>query len=162
MTLICPTGICTHKNSVYEALVDRLLEERIATRSALLAAEPEILEIGPTVSALIDGLLAIHLADPQLQHQLHRYEAAAGFERLERYEGQMRAVVAAQLERHREHFRPLDPALSARVLVHAVSAVVERMAREEPAMLERPEVRREVAALVAGYLSPLNPVESDD
>ena len=149
-----------NKAAVYEALIDGLLAERVAVRSALIQAEPETFDIGPAISGLIDALLAVHMADPMLQHQLHRYEAAAGFERLERYQGLMQIVVAGQLSRHAEHFRPLEPVLAARVLVHATTGVVERMAREDPAMLDRPEVRREVAALVAGYLSKDNPVES--
>ncbi len=32
------------------------------------------------------------------------------------------------------------------------------MCREEPDLLEQPDVRQEIAALVAGYLSPANPV----
>ena len=107
---------------------------------------------------LIDDLMAVHLADPKLQHQLHRYEAASGLERLDRYQQRMRDIVASQLERYAEHCRPLDPQLAARILVHAVTGVIERMAREDPEMPARPEVRREVAALVAGYLSPSNPV----
>ncbi len=147
-----------NKEAVYDALIDRLLDERVATRAALLARDLEVFDMGPATTMLIDDLMAVHLADPKLQHQLHRYEAASGLERLDRYQQRMRDIVASQLERYAEHCRPLDPQLAARILVHAVTGVIERMAREDPEMPARPEVRREVAALVAGYLSPSNPV----
>ncbi len=147
-----------NKETVYDALIDQLLDERVATRAAMLGRDLDVTDVGAAISLLIDDLMAVHLADPQLQHQLHRYEAASGLARLDRYQARMQGVVAAQLVRYAEHTRPLDPELGARILVHAVTGVIERMAREDPEMPNRPDVRREVAALVAGYLTPTNPV----
>ena len=147
-----------NKEALYNALIDRLLDDRVATRAELLGRERDVNDIGAAISGLIDELMAVHLADPQLQHQLHRYEAASGLARLDRYQQQMRDIVQAQLVRYSEFCRPLDPELAARVLVHAITGVVERMARDDPEMPNRPEVRREVSALVAGYLARSNPV----
>ena len=44
------------------------------------------------------------------------------------------------------------------MLVDSVCGLVEPLAREEPELLEQPVFRQEVAALVAGYLSPANPL----
>ena len=151
-----------HKEAVYEALIDRLLATQMAARAELIQAEPETYDLGPAISSLIDSLLAIHRADPTLQHQLHRYEAAAGFARLEVYQRQLQVIVAEQLRRHAEHFRPLNPELSARFVVLSMTGVVVRLARETPDDLDLPAVRRELVALLAGYLSPLNPVEGLD
>jgi hypothetical protein len=142
-------------------LLGRLAEARakvLLERAADLQAAPDADAIGPAIQALIDQLLALYGTDPALQHQLHRYEASRGFTRLYAYQDAMQGLVAEQLTRHQHRFRPLDPALAARVIVHSTTGVVERMALEDPAMLERADVRRELAALLAGYLSPGNPV----
>jgi len=147
-----------NKEAVFEELIDRLLAQRATARSAVLAAQEDSDDLGAAVRGLVDQLLAIHLADPELQHELHRYEAMNGFGRLERYEDRMQGVVAEALVRHAARLRPLETALAARVIVHAMTGVVERMARQDPLSLGQPEVRREIAALLAGYVSPMNPV----
>ena len=147
-----------NKEAVFDELIDRVLDQRAADRSQILQGALASDELGPAIVALIDALMALHAADPSLHHQLLRHEAASGQNRLQRYEEGMRALVASRLLAHADKTRPLDAPLAARVLVHAVMGVAERMAREDPALLGRAEVRREIAILVAGYLSPGNPV----
>ncbi|MCO4773679.1 MAG: TetR/AcrR family transcriptional regulator [Deltaproteobacteria bacterium] len=147
-----------NKESIFEELIDRLLDQRAAARSAVVEATEDTEDLGAAVRSLMDQLLAVHMADPELQHELHKYEATRGFTRLEKYEQQMQGVVAAALEKHAARLRPLNTPLAARVLVHAMTGVVERMSRENPRMLGEPAVRREIAALLAGYVSPTNPV----
>ena len=147
-----------NKEAVYTELIDRLLDDRVKTRAAVLARDREVVDVGTTIRALIDELLVIHLADPELLHQLHRYEASMGLARLDLYQEHMQAIVAEQLERNAAHIRPVDYELAARVLVHGVTGIIERMTRDDPEMPARPEIRREIAALVAGYLTPTNPI----
>jgi len=147
-----------NKEAVYTELIDRLLDERVRTRAEVLSREMEVDDLGSAIFGLIDELLAIHLTDPELMHQLHRYEASMGLARLDLYQEQMQRIVAEQLRRNTEHTRALDPELAARVLVHGVTGVLERMSRDDPEMPGKPDVRREIAALVAGYLTPTNPV----
>ena len=148
-----------NKEAVFDTLIDRLLEERAERRAAVLDAQEDDEDLGRAMRELIGQLLAIHLADPELTHQLHRYEASRGFTRLAQYEQTMRSHVERQLVRFSERFRPLpDVELASRVLVYSMTGVVERLAREDPESLADPAVRLEVAALLAGYLAPGNPV----
>ncbi len=148
-----------NKEAVFDELIDRLLDERAAARTAIIEATGDTDDVGAAVRSLMDQLLAIHMADPELQHQLHRYEAVRGFTRLQKYEEEMQGVVIRALHKHAARLRPLpDVPLAARVLVHAMTGVVERMSREDPTRLADPSVRRELAALLAGYVGPMNPV----
>lgn len=147
-----------NKEAIYDALIDRLLAERLRRRSETLRRPTETEELGPEIMKMVDALVTLHLTDPELQHQLHRYEAAAGFGRLEEHTEQMMSVAVEVIRRYQHLFRPIDPELAARIAVLAMTGVGERLARQDPEALGAPAVRREMAALLAGYLSPLNPI----
>ena len=147
-----------NKEALYDALTEQLIGNLQRTRAEILTRELESDQIGPAITALMEELLRYDNDDPLLFQQLHRYEAASGQNRLAAYQLRIGGLVAEQLRQHAALVRPMDADLVARVIVDAVGGVVERMAREEPALLERTDVRQEIAALVAGYLSPMNPV----
>jgi len=147
-----------NKEAIFEALIDRLMEAHSTRRKEILEAGPTVLELGAGIQGLIDALTEIHLMDPDLQRQLHRYESAHGLGRLDELDADMRALVEQALRAHSGMLRPLDVPLTARILVHAMVGVIEQMLREDPRMPSQPAIQRELAALVAGYLSPFNPI----
>jgi AcrR family transcriptional regulator len=148
-----------NKEAIFEALIDRLMDAHNVRRKEIIETGPAVLELGAGIQGLIDDLTGIHLLDPDLQAQLQRYEYAHGLGRLEALDDEMRARVEAALRRHADLLRPIDDyGLVARVLVHGMVGVIERMVRQDPRMPSQPAVRRELAAFVAGYLAPSNPI----
>lgn len=147
-----------NREALFETLIDLHLARRMASRAAMLSAGPASDDLVASIGVMVDALLEANLEDPDLQRELHRYEAANGLKRLDGFQRLMIQVVQAQLEAHADRLRPMDAALAAQVLVYAVVGVVERLVREDPLLAGRADVRHEVVALVAGFLSPLNPV----
>ena len=146
------------KGALLDAVADRHLHTLLAHRSRVLLRELDSEDIAVVIPTLIDDLLALHSFDPLLMRELRRHDDATGQCRLALYLADVRGLVAEQPRTPAHLARPLDPELAARVLVDSVCGLVEPLAREEPELLEQPVFRQEVAALVAGYLSPANPL----
>ncbi len=147
-----------NKEAIYDALCDRHIEAMFLSRRSMLRRELPSDELGTALTTMMEELLRSLATDPALHRQLRRHEAITGQSRLANYLERLQGLVAEQLRRHADLVRALDPDLAARILVDATAGVIEPMAREDPEQLDRADVRREITALVAGYLSPLNPV----
>lgn len=147
-----------NKEAIYGELCEDLIQRMNASSRPLLSNIPMDAGLVEIVSTIVDGLIRMHTLDPELHQQLARFEAMNGFSRLQAHQDSRTVLVMAALGARPDLLRALDPELAAQVLILSFTGVVERWARTAPERLRDPVARREITALVAGYLAPENPV----
>lgn len=147
-----------NKEAIYGELCEDLVERMNTHSLPLLSNIPRDAGLAEIVPAIVDGLIRMHTLDPELHQQLARFEAMNGFTRLQAHQDARMALVQAALAARPDLMRSLDLELAAQVLILSFTGVVERWARTAPERLRDPVARREIAALVTGYLAPENPI----
>ncbi len=117
-----------------DALIDALLDEHLddaeaalGNAAAALPADAATLPLRLLVRTMVDGMVALHRADPAL----HRVLAAEGIRRprivarVQRLEGSLITLLAGVLQ-HRPELPITDPLLAAKICVHTVDALTHR------------------------------------
>lgn len=145
-----------NKESVVEALVHRIAEERIGVFASTLGDLSQTdLEIEEGVRRLLDAILAAMRVRPALARRL-LLEAPRGgrLDLEEAWRRRCTELVRAAMYRRRDRVRAGDVDLMAHIVVTGAFAVLTDAAAYRPELLDGDALRDELARLAARYLEP--------
>lgn len=145
-----------NKESIVEALVHRIADERLgAFASALSEVAVADLPMREAVTRLLDATLATMRVRPALSRRLFHEAPRGGRMDLE-HEWQRRSVdlVRAVLYPRRDQVRGGDVELMSHVLVTGAFAVLQDAMAWRPELLEGTALRDELVELAVRYLGP--------
>jgi len=139
-----------------EALVAALAERHIDEMSTVVLdamARHAGAPAEETVRALVEVMIQAHGIDPKLHKVLVEQTPRFGrLEKLHDVEARVTELAVAWLEAHAAEIRPVDPAIAAFVIVHAVEALTHGAVLTRPDLLRDPRLVDEITALVVRYL----------
>jgi AcrR family transcriptional regulator len=143
-----------NKDAILAGLEEQHLSQvRAVVEQSLIALEDEGRPVGDTIRSLLEGLVELHDANPDLtralSHETGRLHSARDTHR------QREALYAREVERvlsRRRDVRPGNTAVMAHIVVQTTEALTRWLVHEAPRTLERGVVVEETVRLLTQYV----------
>lgn len=138
-----------------ESLVLAVIRDHSIKMIELLAVSAQDLADAPidvAVRTYVRSTIAAHASAPELHRALVQQAMHIGLEHLRELELQVRAIIRAWLERHRDEILPTDLEAASFVLVTSVEALIHGALLDDPERLAGGGLEHEICDLILRYL----------
>jgi AcrR family transcriptional regulator len=140
------------KEALVAALIERHTEEMTAEIVGALA-RVSVLPLERAVREMVELMLRAHAVDPELHRAIIEQVPRVGrLEHMHDVERQVRTLVLAYLEAHRDELAVRDLELAAFVVVSCVEALTHQAVLHHPTRMKERALADEITRLVVSYL----------